>query len=175
MPRLVQVFRGHLPEQVGIADGREYIMGFHTVVTVVGTELEELRQVLVPHIQIHGHGALPHAQLVHRHRSVVHKAYPPYDTAGDPLEAPDIPSGSPDLSEIQAHPASELADLGKIVYTPVDPLQTVRDRIYETARQLVVRLARIGKSRGGHRHLELAEHIVEFPDPEHPAGLFRHG
>ena len=39
IPVLVQVFIGHLPEQIGIAHSREDIMCFHSVIAIVCSQL----------------------------------------------------------------------------------------------------------------------------------------
>ena len=76
VPGAVQVLFGQAPEEVGIADGREDVVRLHAVVAVIGAQLQELGQVLVPGVEVHRRRALTHAELVHGHGRVIDELYP---------------------------------------------------------------------------------------------------
>ena len=171
----VDVLFGQLPEQVRIAHCREHVVGFHAVVPVVGAKLQKLRQVLVPGVQIYGHSALAHAQLVYRYGGVVHQADPPHHTSGRALKAAYAAARRAHLSEIHAHATAVFAYLCKVVDASVNAFQAVRHRIDEAAGELMIGLARIGQRGRGHRHMHPAEHIVKFLYPGHAVPLFTHG
>ena len=132
-PVLIQVFFGHLPEQVRIADRRENVVCLHAVVAVVGAELQELGQILVPYIQVNCHGTLSHSQLVYRYSSVVDEFHPSDDTAGYSFETTDIATRGTYLAEVHPHASAELAHLREVVQRAVDAVQTVGDSVYEAA------------------------------------------
>ena len=132
-PVLIQVFFGHLPEQVRIADRRENVVCLHAVVAVVGAELQELGQILVPYIQVNCHGTLSHSQLVYRYSGVVDEFHPSDDTAGYSFETTDIATRGTYLAEVHPHAAAELAHLREVVQRAVDAVQTVGDSVYEAA------------------------------------------
>ena len=176
MPWLVQVLLRHLPEQVRVADGRKYVVGLHAVVAVVGPKLQKFRQVLVPGVQVNGHRALAHAQLVHGHRRVVHQLHPADHAPRRALKAADAAARGPDLSEIKAHAAAKFADLGKIVDAAVNALQAVRHRVDKAAGKLVEGLSGVGQGGRGHGNLHVAQHIVKTAHPGHAAvRLLLHG
>ena len=66
IPVLIQILLRHFPEQVGIADRGKNIMGFHSVIPIIGAQLQEFRQIPVPGVQIDRSRSLSHAQLIHR-------------------------------------------------------------------------------------------------------------
>ena len=176
MPVLVQILLSHPPEQIRKTHGRENVMGLHAVVPVISPKLKELRQILVPGIQINRRSALAHAQLIHCHSRIIHQLNPADYASGCPLKAPDPASRSPDLSEIQAHAPAEFADLGKVVHTSVNSFQTVGHSVNKTAGKLMIRLPGIGQGGSGHGYLHPAEHIVKPAHPFYPARLiFLHG
>ena len=170
VPGAVQVLFGQAPEQVGVADGREDVVRLHAVVAVIGAQLQKLRQVLVPGVEVHRRRALAHTELVDGHGRVVDELYPAYDAARRAVKAADGAAGGAHLAEVETHAAAELADLGEVVYAAVDALQAVGHGVYEAAGELVIGLARVGERRRGHRDLLPAEHVVE---PAHPAEAVR--
>ena len=170
VPGLVEILLGHLPEQVGVADGREDVVRLHAVVSVVGAQLQELGQVAVPGIEVDGHGALAHAQLVHGHGGVVDDADPTDHAAGRALEAAYAPALGANLAQVHAHAAAVLGDLGEVVDAAVDPLQAVGHGVDETARELVEGLARVGQRGRGHGDLEARQHVVEAAHPREANG-----
>ena len=150
-------------------------MGLHPVVAVVGAQLQEFRQILVPGVQIHRRRPLPDAQLVHRHGGVVDQLDPADHAAGGPLKAPDAAAGGPDLAEIQPHAAAELADLGEVIHTAVDALQAVGHRVDKAAGELMIGLAGVGESGCGHGDLKAAEDLIELAHPAKPVVGLVHG
>lgn len=110
----VDVLFGQLPEQVRIAHCREHVVGFHAVVPVVGAKLQKLRQVLVPGVQIHGHSALAHAQLVYRYGGVVHQADPPHHTSGRALKAAYAPPAARTFPKYMPMPPPYLLTCAKL-------------------------------------------------------------
>ena len=175
VPGGIQVPAGQLPEQVGPAHRGEYVVGLHAVVAVVGAQLQKFRQVLVPGVQVNGHGALPHAQLVHRHGGAVYQLDPADHAAGRALEPADAAPGGTHLAEVKPHAAAEFADPGEVVQAAVDALQAVGHGVDKAAGKLVVGLAGVGEGGGGHGDLQKAEHIVEFFDPGQPVPRFVQG
>ena len=129
MPVLIQILLCHAPEEVRIADCREHIMGLHAVVSVIGPKIQKFRQIPVPGIQIHCHGALAHTQLVHCHRRIVDDTDPAHHAARSSLEAPDRSALCPDLPEVKAHAAAELGYHGEIIDGTEDSLQGIGHRI----------------------------------------------
>ena len=147
-------------------------MRLHAVVAVVRAELQKLGQVLVPHVQIDGHGTLAHAQLVYGHGRVVHQPHPSDDTTGHPFEATNAATRGPHLAEIHAHATPEFAHLREVVQTAVDTVQAVGHGVDEATRQLVVGLAGVGERRRRHGHLQAAQQVIDAPHPNQPAVLF---
>ena len=165
VPVLVEALLGHAPKQVRIAHGRKDVVRLHAVVAVVRSQIQKLGQITVPGIQIHRHSALAHTQLIDRHGGVVDHADPANHAARNALEAADGPAGRAHLAQVHAHAATVLADLREVIDAAVDAHQAVRNRVDETAGELVVGLAGIAQRRRGHGHLKFAEHIVEPLDP----------
>ena len=168
MPLLIQIFLRHPPEPVGIAHRRKQVVSLHPVIPVVGAELEKLRQILVPGVQIHRRGPLAHSQLIHRHRRIVYQAHPADHAAGRPVKAADGAARRPHLTEIEAHAAAELAHLGEVVHTAVNPVQAVRHHVDKAAGKLVKGLSGVGQGGSGHGGLLKAQHVVKPPGPAHP-------
>ena len=175
VPVRIDLLLCQLPEQVRIADCRKYVMRLHTIVSIVGAQCQEFRKILMPCIQIYGDCPLAHAQLVHRHRSIIRQLDPAYHTSGRAFEAPNRTSRGSDFTEIQPHAAAELADLCKAVNTAVNPVQTVRNRVDKAGGQLMVRLSRVGKGWCRHGNLKRAQHIVKTSHPFQTVVLFQHG
>ena len=175
VPGLVEVFLRHAPEQVRIAHGREDVVRLHAVVAVVGAQLQELRQVAVPGVQVDRYGALAHAQLVHGYGGVVDDADPANHAAGHAGEAADGSAGGPDLAKVHAHAAAIFGYLGEVVDAAVDAREAVRHGVDEAAGELVVGLARVGQRGGGHGDLEAREHVVEALHPAQAIGFLVHG
>ena len=166
-PRRVEILLREFPEEVRVADGWEDVVRLHAVVAIVGAQLQELWQVLVPGIEVDGAGPLAHAELVDGHSRVIDEADPADDTARRALEAADGRACRADLAEVEAHAAAPLADLGKRVEAAVDAVERVRHRVDEAARELVIRLSRVGECRRRHRDLLQAQHVVEAAHPVH--------
>ena len=176
IPVLVQALFCHFPEQIRIADSRENVVGLHPVISVIGAELKKLRQILMPHIQVHGRGALAHPQLVNGHSRIIDKLDPADHSPCRALKSAYAASRCPDLSKIQAHAATELAHLGKVVHTSVNTFQTVGHCVYKAAGQLVIWFSCIGKGWRGHGDLHQAQHIVKPAHPFHaPVPVLLHG
>ena len=175
VPGGVEVPAGELPEQVRPAHRGKHIVGLHAVIAVVGAQLQKFRQVLVPGIQVNGHGALAHAKLVHRHGGAVYQLDPADHAAGRPLEPADAAPRGPHLAEVKAHAAAEFADLGEVIQAAVNALQAVGHGVDKAAGKLVVGLAGVGEGGGGHGDLQKAEHIIKAFDPGHPVMGLAHG
>ena len=107
VPRSVDVLIDGAPEKVGAAHRREHIVCLHPVVAVIGTELQKLRDILVPYVQVHGYRTLPHSQLIDGDSGIVCKLYPADDPACRPLKAADGCADCPHLAEVQPHAAAE--------------------------------------------------------------------
>ena len=151
-------------------------MGLHTVIPVISTKLKKLRQILVPGVQINRGSALAHPQLVNGHSRIIDKLDPADHSPCRALKSAYAASRCPDLSKIQAHAATELAHLGKVVHTSVNTFQTVGHCVYKAAGQLVIWFSCIGKGWRGHGDLHQAQHIVKPAHPFYPARLiFLHG
>ena len=129
----------------------------------------------MPYIQIDGNRTLTHTELVYGNSRVIDQTDPADHTACGTFESADITSACPYFSEIHSHTAAEFADLGKIIDTSVNPLQTVRYGIDEAAGELMIWLTCIGKCRCSHSHFQTTQHIIEFFYPEHPIVFFIHG
>ena len=142
-------------------------MRLHAIIAVVRAQLQELRQVLVPSVEVDGAGPLAHAELVDGHGRVVDEADPADDAARRALEAADGRARRADLAEVESHAAAPLADFCKRVEAAVDALERVRHRVDEAARELVIGLPGIGERRRRHRDLLQAQHVVEAADPVH--------
>ena len=170
VPVALDVVARLLPEVVRIAHGREHVMRLHAVVAVVRAQGQKLGQVAVPRVEVHRHGALAHAQLVHRHGRVVRQADPSDDAAGRPVEAANGAARRAHLAEVQAHAAAVLAHLREVVDAAVDAVQAVGHRVDEARRQLVERLARVRQRGRGHGHLQRGQHVVEAAHPPHALG-----
>ena len=151
-------------------------MRLHAVVAVVGAQLQELGQVAMPGVQVHGHGALAHTELVHGHGGVVDNADPPDHAAGHTLEAADAAARCAHLSQVHAHAATVLGHLGKVVDAAVDADERIGHGVDEAARQLVIGLAGVAHGGRGHGDLEAAQHVVKPLDPRKALGaLLVHG
>ena len=87
----------------------------------------------MPCVQINGHGALTHPELVDSHGGVVDQLDPADHAAGGTVKTADGASGGADLAKVKPHAAAEFADAGKVVDAAVDPVQTVRDGVDEAA------------------------------------------
>ena len=173
VPVPIQTLLGHLPEKIGVAHCREHVVGLHAIVAVVGAQVEELRQVAMPSVQVHGHGALAHAQLVHGHRGVVNHANPANHAAGHTLEAADGTARSANLAQVHAHATAILAHLGEVVDAAVDAHERVRHGVDEAAGELVVGLARVAHGRRGHGDFQLGKRVVEALDPAQTVAALR--
>ena len=77
------------PEIVGIADGREHIVGFHPLISVVCPETKKFGKVSVPDVQVNGHGTLPHSKLVYGHSRIICEPYPADYTSCGSLKSTD--------------------------------------------------------------------------------------
>ena len=176
VPVALDVVARLLPEVIGVADGGEHVVRLHAVVAVVRAQREEFGQVAMPRVQVHRHGALPHAQLVDRHGRVVRQANPTDDAAGRPVEPADGAARRAHLAEVQAHAAAVLAHLREVVDAAVDAVQAVGHRVDEARRQLMERLARVRQRGRGHGHLERGQHVVEAAHPSQALGrVLLHG
>ena len=173
VPRRVDVLLREAPEQVRIADGGEDVVRLHAVVAVVGAQLQELRQVAMPGVEVDGHRALAHAQLVHRHRRVVDDANPANHAAGCALEPADRSALGANLAQVHTHAAAVLGDLGEVVDASVDAIQAVGHGVDEAARELVEGLAGVGQRGRGHGGLEPGQHVVEAAHPAKARGACR--
>ena len=130
----------------------------------------------MPRVEVHRHGALAHAQLVHRHGRVVRQADPSDDAAGRPVEAANGAARRAHLAEVQAHAAAVLAHLREVVDAAVDAVQTVGHRVDEARRQLMERLARVRQRGRGHGHFQRGQHVVKAAHPPHAlVGALLHG
>ena len=175
VPRRVDILIRQFPEQVGIADGGEHVVGLHAVVAVVGTQLKKLRQIPVPDVQIDCHRTLPHPKLIHRHGGIVYEPDPSDHAACRALKAANGAAGGAHLSKVHPHAAAELGDLGKVINRAVNAVQAVGHSIDKAAGKLVIGLAGVGQGGRRHRDLQTAEHIIDAPDPLHSVPLFLHG
>ncbi len=119
-------------------------MSLHALVTVVGAQLEELRQVTMPYVEVDGYGAGAHAELVYRHGRVVDDADPANHASRSPFEPSDGAPCRTHLAEVHAHAATILRYLREVVYTAVDALERVGNGVYEAARELVAGRACVG-------------------------------
>ena len=118
---------------------------------------------------------MAHAQLIDCNGSVVHEFHPSYHSSCHAFEAPYVATGSTHFTEIHAHAAAELAHHCKVVDTAIDAFQAVWHGVDEATGKLMIGLARIGKRRCRHCHLQTAKHFVELPHPLQPPILLRHG
>ena len=74
----------------------------HAVIAVVCPQLQELRQILVPDVQIDRHCALADAQLVDGDRSVVDDADPADHTAARAFKAADAAAPGTHFAQVHA-------------------------------------------------------------------------
>lgn len=171
IPRGVDVVAGEPPEEVGIAHRGEDVVRLHPVVAVVGAELQKLGQILVPCVEIDRNGALTHAELIHRDGGVVDEFDPTDDSARRALEAAYGRARRAYFAEIETHAAPELAHFGEVVDAAVDAVERIGHGVDETARELMIGLAGVGKRWGRHRHFQKGKHVVERLHPAHPVLL----
>ena len=175
VPRLVEVFLGHFPKEVGITDGGEDVVCLHAVVAVVGAKLKKLGQVFVPHVEVDGYGSLAHAELVDCNGGVVDELHPADNTSCYTLEATDVATGSTYFAKVKPHAAAHLADLCEVVVAAIDAFEAVGHGVDEATRELVVGLARIREGGRGHGDFEATQHVVKLLYPVHAVGGFGHG
>ncbi|MPM57319.1 hypothetical protein SDC9_104141 [bioreactor metagenome] len=174
VPVALHVIAHGLPEEIRVADGGKYVMRLHAVVAVVCFDLEKLRQVLMPNVEIDRNRALPHAELIDRDGGVVCEANPADHAARRALEPADGAALRAHLAEIEPHTAAIFAHLRKVVDAAVDAGQAVRDGVDKAAGELMKRLSRVGERRGRHGHLERAEHFIKPPHPDEAIPRLRH-
>ena len=86
-------------------------MRLHTVVAVIGSQLQKLRQILMPCIQIHCHRALAHPKLIHRHSGIIHQLDPTDHAARRAFKPANTATRGPYLAKIQPHATAKLAHL----------------------------------------------------------------
>lgn len=161
MPVAFDIVPGGTPEQIGIAHGGEDVVCLAPVVAVVGAQLKKIQYILVPYVQIHGHGSLPHAQLIYRHGGIVGQLDPADYAAGGAGKAPYGGAARPHFSEIQPHASAKLGDLCKVVYAAVNAVQRIGHRVYKAAGELMIRLPGICHGGGGHGHLQPAQNVIK--------------
>ena len=156
MQVLIQILLCHFPEQIRIADRGKNIMRLHAVIPVIRPQLKKFRKIPVPGVQINRSRTLPHTQLIHGNSGVIHQLDPPDHAACRTLKTADGTSRGTYLPEVKPHAAPEFAHLGEIIHTAVNPVKAVGNRIDKAAGELMIGLARIGKSGSSHRDLHAA-------------------
>ena len=82
-------------------------MRLHTIIAIIGANLQELRKVAMPYIQIHSHGTRAHTQLVYRHGRIIDNTNPPNDAASNALEAANTASRSTNFTQVHTHAAAK--------------------------------------------------------------------
>ena len=142
-------------------------MRFHTVVAVVGAQLQKFGQILVPGVEINRDRTLTHSELVDRDSGVVDEPNPAYYAACRALKSAYGRARRAHLAEIKPHSTAEFADFREIVYAAVNAVQRVWNGVDETAGKLMVRLAGIGQRRRRDGDFQKRKHIVKLAHPLH--------
>ena len=112
--------------------------------------------------------------MIYRDSRIVGQLNPSDDAAGRALIAANVATVGAHFTKIQAHTAAKLGDVGKVGNAPIDAFERIVDRIDEATGHLMMRLAGIGQSRRGHRHLLLAQHIIKSAHVVHTVLRFAH-
>ena len=118
-------------------------MRLHAIVAIVGANLQKLRQILVPNVEVDRDRALPHAELIDRDRRVVCETNPADHAARRAFKPADGAAFRAHFSEIEPHAAAVFAHLREVVDAAVNARKAIGHRVDEARRKLVKGLSRV--------------------------------
>ena len=157
-----------LHKEVGHPERVKEVAGAHLLVAVVLLELEEVRNIRMPRLEVDGERAVAPSALVHVARRAVEVLEHRHEPGRGAVGAADARAGRPDVVHVEPDAAGALRDAGAILQRVVDAVDAVVLHRQEVARaQLRAARAGVEERRRGVRKIFLRGEVVGLLDRRH--------